>query len=40
LEKCRIVIAEINEIKWKGSGVLEAGNFILKCVGNESNTLG
>jgi hypothetical protein len=40
LEKNRIVISEINEMKWKGSGVLNGGNFILMYSGNESNTFG
>jgi hypothetical protein len=25
---------------WKGSGVLDGGNFTLMCGGNESNTFG
>ena len=38
MEKYRIDIAEIREIKLMGSGVLGAENFILIYSGNESNT--
>jgi len=38
LEKYRIGIAEINEINWMGSGMLDGGNFILMCSGNERNS--
>jgi hypothetical protein len=40
MEKCTICYAEVHEIKFKGNGVLDAGNFILLYIGNESNTFG
>lgn len=38
LQKYRIDIVGIQEVIWRGSGVLGAGNFILMYIGNESNT--
>ena len=40
LEKHRIDTAAVYEIRWQGSGVLDAGDFILMCSGNESNSFG
>jgi len=39
LERYTIVIAEINEIYWMGSGMLDGGNFILMYSGNEGTVL-
>jgi hypothetical protein len=40
LEKDTIYIAAIQEIRWRGCGVLATGNFMLRYRGNESNTFG
>jgi hypothetical protein len=40
LEKYRIDIGAVQEIRCRGSGVLGTGNFILMNTGNKSNTFG
>jgi hypothetical protein len=40
LEKYRIDIAAVQEIRCKGSWVLDTGNFILMYIGNEGSTFG
>jgi hypothetical protein len=40
LEKYRIDIGAIQEIRCRGSGVLDTGSIILMNIGNESNTFG
>jgi hypothetical protein len=38
LQKYIIYIEAIPETRWMGSGVLNTGNFISMCTGNENNT--
>jgi hypothetical protein len=40
MQKYRLETVTILEIRWRGSGVLDAGNFILMYSGKESNTFG
>jgi hypothetical protein len=40
LEKYRTDIVANQEIRWRGSGVLDLRNFILMYSGNEHNTFG
>jgi hypothetical protein len=40
LEKYSIDIAAIQEILWKGTGVMDMGNFTMCYSGNISNTFG
>ena len=40
LQKYKIDIAATQEIKWRGTGVLDVGNFILLYSCNDSNTFG
>jgi len=38
--KYRIDIAAIQEVSWRGIGMLDTGKFILMCGGNGNNTFG
>jgi len=40
LEKYRIDNAAFQEIRWKGNGVRDTGNFTLMWSGSESNAVG
>jgi len=40
LEKYRIDNAAVQEIRWKGSGVRDTGNFTLMWSGSERNAVG
>jgi exonuclease III len=40
MDKYRIDIIAIQEIRWKGKGVMDTGNFTLFYSGHASNTFG